>query len=269
MNKDKFVWSKRNIIIKKKNNQQVTPMLSKRAAAIIHFETIKANPPGRDTYESRMYRLLLAVERKYLSIIENSGGVLPSGFWQSYRDDIRNEIASPLRQHIEQSFSNYSDYVNYIDQAGAIEDIDTMMTQAIEGTAQGIANNAQASYDALVAQGISEDEIIQRMAMRLSAGHAEQIAITEMTRAEAYFSDALAARLQEQGLNTQIRWLTGEDEKVCPICSPADGKLKDEPITSVAGGWNGQTWGNRFGRPPAHPRCRCQTVVELPQRRRS
>jgi len=78
----------------------------------------------------------------------------------------------------------------------------------------------------------------------------------------AQFSEELFSRLKEQGVESQIRLLTSEDELVCEICSSADHKLKDQKIYTAKGGWNGQTWGQRFGNPPFHDGCRCQTIVE-------
>lgn len=223
----------------------------------------KAAPINRAELETRLARLVLAVDKNYLATLEANGGRVPFDFWAAYETDLRAQIASPLRGYIEQSFTNYSDYVNFIDKAGAIGDIDTAMTQAISEAARGIAQNTQAQLQALINQGLTENEIVESIALRFSSGHAAQVAITEITRAEAQFSEALSARLAEQGVTTVIRWLTAEDEKVCPICGPADHKKKDEVISTAKGGWNGQTWGQRFGSPPAHPNCRCQTVVEL------
>jgi hypothetical protein len=239
----------------------VVPLLSAET-----IDAIKAVPVSRDDLERKLARAILAVDRKYLSILENSNGVLPPNYWYDYENELRQSIASPLRAQIEQSFGSYSDYVNFIDKSGAVEDIDTAMTQAINEVARGITENTRLNFEASLRQGLSFEEIIEKIALRFSSGHAEQVSITELTRAEAFFSDALSSRLHEQGANNQIRWLTSEDEKVCPLCSPADHKLKDEPINTPKGSWNGQTWGNRYGRPPAHPNCRCKTVVELVNR---
>lgn len=223
------------------------------------LEAWKAAPLSRDELERRLARSIGIVERKYLLILENNGGIIPVNFWIEYEDELRHSIAAPLRAQIEQSFSNYSDYVNFIDAAGAVGDIDTAMTRAINEVARGVANNSRLQFEALVRQGISPEEIIERMALRFSSGHAEQIAVTELTRAEAQFSEALSSRLAEQGVTSQIRWLTSEDERVCPICWPLDHKLKKD------GGW--MTKNGMITSPPAHPNCRCQTVVELPSRR--
>ena len=253
------------------NKDELRAMLVKAIAAVPDvkayldprtLEAIKAAPITRDQLERQIAAAILRVDRSYLLAIEESGGRVPFGFWSSYEADLRQEIASPLRKYIEQSFTSYSDYVDFIDKNGAVGDIDTMMTDAITRASQGISQNTQRQLSELLAQNLSAEEIIERIALRFSTSHAQQVAITELTRAEAFFSEALSTRLSEQGVTTVIRWETAEDEKVCPICGPADHKTKDQPINAGAG-WNGQTWGQRYGGPPAHPNCRCQTVVEI------
>lgn len=223
---------------------QVIDNLSLQARLMYAY---KAAPLSRDEIERRLARLILGVERAFLRIMEESGGTLPFNFWTDYARELRNEIAGPLRKYIEQSFSNYSDYVEFIDRVGAIEDIDTLMTRAIEEVAKGVSDNSRRQFEKLMGEGVNYEEIIERMAIRFSSGHAEQIAVTELTRAEGYFSDALQSRLAEQGAASQIRWLTSEDEKVCPICAPLDHKLKKD------GGWD--TKFGKIERPPAHPNC--------------
>lgn len=217
----------------------------------------KAAPMTRDELERKIARMILSVDRVYLSLLENGGPRnVPFGFWADYTEDIRKQIAAPMRQYIEQSFTNYSDYVNFVDRTGAVMDIDTAMTRAITESAQGITQTTQKQLQAMLADGITDEEIIERIALRFSSGHAEQVAVTEITRAEGYFSEALQSRLSEQGVEATIRWVTAEDEKVCPICAPLDDKIKPP------GGWNAGKFGTLQG-PPAHPNCRCKTVVEL------
>lgn len=238
----------------------VLPLLSAKTLFVLQMDGVKSAPIPRDELERKLARAIGKIDRKYLAILENNGGRVPYNFWIEYEAELRKEIAAPLRSQIEQSFSNYSDYTNFIDKAGAVGDIDTAMTRAIDEVANGVMNNSRAQLEGLINQGIAPDEIIERMALRFSSGHAEQIAVTELTRADAHFSDALSSRLGEQGVETQIRWQTSEDERVCPICNPLDHKLKKD------GGWT--TKGGLFiERPPAHPNCRCQTVVEITTRK--
>lgn len=70
---------------------------------------------------------------------------------------------------------------------------------------------------------------------------ASLIAQTEITRAYAQANLQIAKELKiEKGLT----WVTRRDERVCPFCGGNDGKLT-----------------SKVGLPPAHPRCRCGTVM--------
>jgi SPP1 gp7 family putative phage head morphogenesis protein len=70
----------------------------------------------------------------------------------------------------------------------------------------------------------------------------EVIARTEVLRAHNQgrlkFHDHVGVR--------KLEWMTMEDERVCPVCGPLDGKVFDT---------------NRFPQQPAHPNCRCTSVV--------
>jgi len=73
----------------------------------------------------------------------------------------------------------------------------------------------------------------------------EVIARTEVLRAHNQgrikFHDQVGVR--------KLEWMTMEDEQVCPICGPLDGKVFDT---------------DRFPQQPAHPNCRCTSVVAWP-----
>lgn len=75
---------------------------------------------------------------------------------------------------------------------------------------------------------------------------ASGIAITETTAAQSA-GQRQAVQTYQVVTNVVItgRWVTEDDEKVCPICRPLDGTTQD-------------VWGLKFPLgPPAHPRCRC------------
>lgn len=73
---------------------------------------------------------------------------------------------------------------------------------------------------------------------------AEMIAVTEVTRASTNGERALSDELANQGIHMVEVWRTNNDELVCEICGPRNGK-------PVGDGWV------RDDGPPAHPRCRC------------
>ena len=90
------------------------------------------------------------------------------------------------------------------------------------------------------------------------------LARTEIIRASALGS--VATFRQNEDVLRGWEWLTAEDERVCPICAPLDGRIFD---------LNGNTLDGKGGAshsvPPAHPQCRCSLApalqdVELEQR---
>ncbi|MCK9357633.1 MAG: phage head morphogenesis protein [Dehalococcoidia bacterium] len=77
---------------------------------------------------------------------------------------------------------------------------------------------------------------------------AQMIAVTETTRAYAEGKRKVQEELQRGGIHMTRIWRTAMDERVCPICG--EGALEGTPESE---------WG-REG-PPAHPNCRCWTVL--------
>ena len=73
----------------------------------------------------------------------------------------------------------------------------------------------------------------------------EVIARTEVLRAH---NQGRMKFHREVGIQ-KLEWMTMEDERVCPVCGPLDGKRFDT---------------GRFPQQPAHPNCRCTSVVAWP-----
>lgn len=119
-------------------------------------------------------------------------------------------------------------------------------------------------WGALEKQGVPLDKIerrVQRYADRQLKYRAQTIARTESMTAVNRGRLQLWDQLVEDGAlaeTTAQEWLTSDDERVCPICAPLDGtKAK-----------LGETFEGGFEAPPAHPNCRCTTVlVEHPRRK--
>jgi len=114
-----------------------------------------------------------------------------------------------------------------------------------------------AKLAAQVAEGkLTPEAMAEMLASVFGANRAETISITETTRALQAVSDKLQRDLKESGIETIQRWLTAEDERVCPVCGPLDHTVEDTWRETMPDG------------PPAHVRCRCRTVVETIKRRR-
>jgi hypothetical protein len=93
------------------------------------------------------------------------------------------------------------------------------------------------------------DLLKKQLAPIFGTGRAENIAITETTRAFEVGKEIYRDQLAAQGIRTDLRWHTMRDERVCVICEPNEGKLKSE-------GWTVNSI-------PAHPRDRCWTTIEI------
>jgi len=83
---------------------------------------------------------------------------------------------------------------------------------------------------------------------------ADMTGITETTHAMRQAAARLAANMRASGIEVVERWLTAEDERVCPICAPLDHTTEEVWGQAIAGG------------PPAHYNCRCRIAVEYKQK---
>jgi SPP1 gp7 family putative phage head morphogenesis protein len=89
---------------------------------------------------------------------------------------------------------------------------------------------------------------------------AQRVAVTEITRTYATANQLAGEDLQKEFPDVRVvkRWYTNNDDIVCDICRPLDGKEVEinEPFT------------NDIYQPPAHVNCRCwtQTTTALGER---
>lgn len=106
--------------------------------------------------------------------------------------------------------------------------------------------------------GAPLDELTGRLAPLFGPVRAEMIAVTETTRA---FAEGNVITWRESGVVDGLRWMTAQDELVCPICEPLAGReapLDGDGFSTEAG--------LGIPAPPAHVNCRCwlQPVVGRP-----
>ena len=110
--------------------------------------------------------------------------------------------------------------------------------------ANGMANNVRLGLAGAAANGRS-------IAPLFSPSRAATAAVTEITRAynegRRWAAGVLAIHLRTRVVR---RWRTAEDDLVCEICGPLNGK--------TAGGVDGYS-----SPPPAHPNCRCEEEISL------
>jgi len=77
---------------------------------------------------------------------------------------------------------------------------------------------------------------------------ANMISATEVTR---IYAKANASAFESTGFVNMVKWMTNQDDRVCPICAPLDGQHFDPADINAL--------------PPAHVNCRCwiQPVVDV------
>lgn len=114
----------------------------------------------------------------------------------------------------------------------------------------GINNTSRTMVQQAVAdffdQGLSIDDLRDKLSRTFGPVRAESIAVTEVTRAVTESGKLMQKELDAQGVRTIPIHNTSNDEKVCPICLPRD----QQPITD-----------GRYA--PLHVRCRCWTSYQV------
>jgi len=118
---------------------------------------------------------------------------------------------------------------------------------------KGITNTTRDFLSSSITDWISSgqplDALTDVIEQMFGPVRASLIAATEVTRA---YAEGNQETWRASGVVDGIRWMTAEDELVCPICAPLDGQEADLSQGFADG-------------PPAHPNCRCylQPVVKV------
>ncbi len=100
--------------------------------------------------------------------------------------------------------------------------------------------------------------LIERLSRDYSPAKAEQIAITESTRAANEGQRPVIEELESNGVVMRGIWRTVRDRRVCPVCEPLNG-LQSETVGFETRFENN---GKSYDRPPAHVGCRCLVSFE-------
>ena len=125
---------------------------------------------------------------------------------------------------------------------------------------KGINNTTRKQVQQAVSNWIGSGDPLKNLEKQIAPifgkVRAEMIASTEVTRV---FADANQAAWKSTGFVGGKVWMTSKDDRVCPICSPMQGKevaLNNYFPSDMGGGYKS---------PPAHVRCRCwlQPVVSV------
>jgi SPP1 gp7 family putative phage head morphogenesis protein len=86
-----------------------------------------------------------------------------------------------------------------------------------------------------------------------SESRAQTVAVTEITRAYATANEIAGKQLKKEFPDVRVikTWFTNNDDRVCQICAPLDGKEVDIDKEFTGG----------IDKPPAHVNCRCWMIT--------
>ena len=104
----------------------------------------------------------------------------------------------------------------------------------------------QRSVSNWIETGAPLKDLVEGLTPMFGPVRADMIASTETTRA---YQEGNVNAWGKTGFINQFRYQTAEDERVCPICGPLDGKLF--------------YLSDKAHSPPLHPRCRCFSHPEI------
>ena len=123
----------------------------------------------------------------------------------------------------------------------------------------GITETTRTRLQGQISEFVRNQETINQLARRIKPlfgdVRAKMIAVTETTRA---FAEGNQIAWKESGVIEQKRWVTANDELVCPVCGPLHRQVVDiDDEFEVTYATKRGLVTARFPHPPAHVSCRC------------
>lgn len=212
------------------------------------------DPPKLTPQEQALYDDLLPVFAEHGG---DAASAILSGSefdYDSLSDDLKEAIQPVLRKHVLQRMGELVTEYGYdsgdklITAAGQWASTYTFgLVKGVTDTTRELLQNAVSDYQN--SSGMTRGDLEARLQSAFGASRVESIAITETTRSSGAATDLYEAQLNDAGFDTVQVWNTANDDLVCDICGPINGKSDNE-------------WGDVEG-VPAHPRCRCSTTIKV------
>lgn len=115
--------------------------------------------------------------------------------------------------------------------------------ELISGITQTTVDGVRQATARWIESGEPLEALIQDLQPYFGRRRAELVAATEVTRS---FSEGAQIAYRESGVVSDLEWQNSQDERVCPICGPRQGRrtpLHNPQIDGIG--------------IPAHPSCRC------------
>lgn len=215
---------------------------------------------GRDEYERRIARQMGRAQQEELArLIEELGDPpdlnnLPGDFWTA-QAAAYSAVLYPLFVELFIGRAEQS-----IAEMGIGVDVAVLNNRAatwarqysfdlIRDITERTRSNLQANIASFAEGKLDLGSLQDLIARDFGPSRAANIAITETTRALAEGEHQYQSELEGLGLTTEGVWNTNQDDRVCAICGPNDGR----PTSAV-------------GRPPGHPGCRCWETTRVVER---
>lgn len=212
--------------------------------------------------EARLARQLAPemerARQRVQSILDNSGmtptlSSIPADTWDDITGLLQGAIQGQLEQVYLDAAEQLADGVNYAVSDRLLQEAATGWAEAWSfDLVQDLNTTSRAALsEALTAfseQTMTNQELSARVASIFGPARADQIAITEVTRAAAQGESFIAGELAKQGVVMAAIWETRIDDLVCAICGPRQGMER------------GTNW---LYDPPAHVGCRCGVRYEM------
>lgn len=209
--------------------------------------------PNLDTYieklEKRLIEILSQFNERVVQIAQSRDSWTDEDkrrFREAIAAALRSNIAVTIVDVVESIASQYQllDYDVIIDLVDEFLQSYTIPVDVTDYTDKKTRDVLRKLANA----DITVDEAVARLTPLFGENRARAIAITEITRAYAAATVATQKMLQNANIETELIWRTSNDELVCPICGPRNGKKQ------------GSNWTEP---PPAHPRCRCWMTIRV------
>lgn len=223
----------------------ITPILSAEALAAARAEILAMGLPSAE-----LRGALTMIDPLVQAVAERAAGRLVIGV----TDEVRQAINDVTQRAV-------SGEITWSQAAAEIRTRIGLLPRWATAVRKGQAD----AYERAIRSGVSPARAAQlaqqhadRHAARLLKARAENIARTEIMRAQNMGRYAGWVQMQQAGLvplTAQKKWVTAPDGTrrggPCPVCRPLNGQTVDLNAS----------FGNGVLMPPAHPSCRCTAVL--------
>lgn len=216
--------------------------------------------PNRSSLEAdlaRRFSKLSSTHRKQLLDLlgdpPNIGNV-PQSFWEGVVSELNGSLVPFLAEvYMDSAERLVSDLPIGVDWGLVNQHAVVWAREYSYGLVRGITTTTQrAVQDAMssfFAQGQTRADLEATLTRIFGPVRASAIAVTEVTRAATQGERSIAQEIADMGIDMTPIFQTSQDELVCPICGPMQGKVIE----------------SEEDYPPLHPNCRCWTNHELPK----